>query len=57
MRLKLFLKRESGAVTVDWVVLAACTIGAGLACVSLLANGTTTAGDTLATALTEIEVN
>jgi hypothetical protein len=57
MRLKLFLKRESGAVTVDWVMLAACTIGAGLACVSLLANGTTTAGDTLATALTEIEVN
>ena len=37
-----FLKDESGAVTVDWVVLTAAIVGLGLAVLTSVSGGTTT---------------
>ena len=37
-----FLKDESGAVTVDWVVLTAAIVGLGIAVLTSVGNGTTT---------------
>lgn len=34
-----FLKGESGAITVDWVVLTAALIGLGLAVITTVSNG------------------
>ncbi len=34
-----FLKSESGAVTVDWVVLTAAIVGMGVLVVTIVANG------------------
>ena len=34
-----FLKDESGAVTVDWVVLTAALVGLGLAVISVVSTG------------------
>ena len=36
-----FLKGESGAVTVDWVVLTAAIVGLGIAVLTSVGNGTT----------------
>lgn len=36
-----FLKDESGAVTVDWVVLTAAIVGLGLAVLTSVSGGTT----------------
>lgn len=38
-RVKTFLKDESGAVTVDWVVLTAAVVGLAVALVLQLENG------------------
>jgi Flp pilus assembly pilin Flp len=51
-----FLKDESGAVTVDWVVLTAATAGLGLAVVALLGDGFSQSSDNLGAALTDMEV-
>jgi len=40
-----FLKDESGAVTVDWVVLTAAIVGLGLAVLTSVTGGTTTLAD------------
>ena len=37
--LKSFLSNESGAVTVDWVVLTAALVGLGLAVMSVVSGG------------------
>ena len=37
-----FLNDESGAVTVDWVVLTAAIVGLGIAVLTSVGNGTTT---------------
>lgn len=37
--LQTFLKSESGAVTVDWVVLTAALVGLGLAVMSVVSGG------------------
>jgi Flp pilus assembly pilin Flp len=37
--LKSFLSNESGAVTVDWVVLTAALVGLGLAIMSVVSGG------------------
>ncbi|MFO7920037.1 pilus assembly protein [Rhodobacteraceae bacterium W635] len=37
--LKSFLSGESGAVTVDWVVLTAALVGLGLAVISVVSGG------------------
>ena len=40
-----FLKDESGAVTVDWVVLTAAIVGLGIAVLSTVGDGTTDLAD------------
>lgn len=40
--LNLFLEDESGAVTVDWVVLTAAVVGLGIAVLTSVGGGTTT---------------
>jgi Flp pilus assembly pilin Flp len=37
--IKTFAKSESGAVTVDWVVLTAAMVGLGMATLMLVSNG------------------
>ena len=37
--IKKFAKSESGAVTVDWVVLTAAIVGLGLAVMAVVSNG------------------
>lgn len=37
--IKTFLNSESGAVTVDWVVLTAAIVGLGLAVMAVVSNG------------------
>ena len=44
-----FLKDESGAVTVDWVVLTAAIVGLGIAVLSSVGKGTTTMADKIST--------
>ncbi len=40
-----FLNDESGAVTVDWVVLTAAIVGLGIAVLTSVGGGTTTLAD------------
>jgi len=40
-----FLNDESGAVTVDWVVLTAAIVGLGIAVLTSVGNGTTSLAD------------
>ncbi|NNE86702.1 MAG: hypothetical protein HKN27_01390 [Silicimonas sp.] len=40
--IKTFLNDESGAVTVDWVVLTAAIVGLGIAVLTSVGGGTTT---------------
>ena len=40
-----FLKDESGAVTVDWVVLTAAVVGLGIAVLTSVGGGTVTLAD------------
>ena len=42
-----FLKDESGAVTVDWVVLTAAIVGLGIAVLTSVGGGTTTLADNI----------
>ncbi len=42
-----FLNDESGAVTVDWVVLTAAIVGLGIAVLTSVGNGTTSLADTI----------
>ncbi|NNJ67774.1 MAG: hypothetical protein HKP54_07015 [Boseongicola sp.] len=42
-----FLADESGAVTVDWVVLTAAIVGLGIAVLTSVGNGTTTLANTV----------
>ena len=46
-----FLKDESGAVTVDWVVLTAAIVGLGIAVLSSVGGGTLTLADNVSSAL------
>lgn len=56
MRLPAFLTDTSGAVTVDWVVLAASVVGLGLASVAAVAGGVGALGDDVETSLTRARV-
>ncbi|CUH83989.1 Flp family type IVb pilin [Thalassovita mediterranea] len=49
--IKNFRKDESGAVTVDWVVLTAAIVGLGIAAVTTVSNGIDTAATSLVTDL------
>ena len=46
-----FLKDDSGAVTVDWVVLTAAVVGLGIAVLSSIGGGTKTLADSISTSL------
>ena len=50
--IKNFKNDESGAVTVDWVVLTAAVVGLGLIVVNAVRPGITNAGTVLASDLT-----
>ncbi len=52
-----FLKDESGAVTVDWVVLTAAIVGLGIAVLTSVGGGTTTLADAVSTSLAATPVS
>lgn len=47
--LKLRLRDEDGAVTVDWVVLTAAVVGLGVAAIAAARTGTTTLASSIST--------
>lgn len=49
--LKSFVQSESGAVTVDWVVLTAALVGLGLAVMSVVSGGIETLSTSISTDL------
>ena len=51
--IKTFSKDESGAVTVDWVVLTAAIVGLGIAVIVAVGGGVRSLGTEIGTALTE----
>lgn len=51
-KIKNFVTDESGAVTVDWVVLTAAIVGLGIAVVASVRTGVTTLGTNISTSLT-----
>ncbi|MEM7719106.1 MAG: hypothetical protein AAF222_07865 [Pseudomonadota bacterium] len=51
-----FLKDESGAVTVDWVVLTAAIVGLGIAVLTSVGNGTVSLADQISSSLADAEV-
>jgi Flp pilus assembly pilin Flp len=53
---KSFLGNESGAVTVDWVVLTAAIVGLGLAVITSVRSGVTALGSDISTSLTSASV-
>lgn len=50
-----FLRSESGAVTVDWVVLTAAAVGLGLATIGVVSNGVESAANETADALASVD--
>jgi Flp pilus assembly pilin Flp len=52
---KNFHKDESGAVTVDWVVLTAAIVGLGLAVVATVRTSVDGLGDKIATSIDAVE--
>ncbi len=54
--IKTFSKDESGAVTVDWVVLTAAIVGLGIAVIAAVSTGVRGLGDSIADAV-DIEVD
>ncbi|MEQ8895477.1 MAG: hypothetical protein RID23_00165 [Roseovarius sp.] len=50
-RFNTFLKDESGAVTVDWVVLTAAVVGLGVAAVDTVEQGVNSLASDIATAI------
>ena len=55
--IKNFAADESGAVTVDWVVLTAAVVGLGLAVLSLIKGETKSLTDKIATAMHTMTVS
>jgi Flp pilus assembly pilin Flp len=51
-----FLNDESGAVTVDWVVLTAAIVGLGIAVLTSVGGGTTSLADKISTSLADANV-
>ena len=51
-----FLKDESGAVTVDWVVLTAAIVGLGIAVLTSGGGGTTTLANTVSGELASTDI-
>ena len=55
--IKTFASNESGAVTVDWVVLTAALVGLGLAVMAVVSNGVETLSNSISTDLGAIQPN
>ena len=53
---KNFVKEESGAVTVDWVVLTAGIVGLGIGVIYSLANSSSNVASNISDQVAEIEV-
>ena len=53
--IKNFAKSESGAVTVDWVVLTAALVGLGLAVMAVVSGGVEDLSGNISTALTNTD--
>tara|TARA_R110002094_G_C4885709_1_gene209372 strand:+ start:712 stop:939 length:228 start_codon:yes stop_codon:yes gene_type:complete len=53
--LKIFKKADSGAVTVDWVVLTAAVVGLAFAAFASISGGTDSVGTATSDMLTTIE--
>jgi hypothetical protein len=56
MRLSQFAKSESGAVTVDWVVLTGSLVGLGLASASVVSNGVESLSFSISESLSNMDV-
>jgi len=54
--IKRFREDESGAVTVDWVVLTAAIVGLGIAVLTTVRTGINDLGGEISTALTDAKV-
>jgi len=54
--IKTFAADESGAVTVDWVVLTAAIVGLGLAVITSVRSGVTSLGSNISTSLSSASV-
>ena len=54
--IKTFLANESGAVTVDWVVLTAAIVGLGLAVVTSVRSGVSSLGTSISNSLSSASV-
>ena len=54
--IKTFLNSESGAVTVDWVVLTAAIVGLGLAVITSVRSGVQSLGTDIQNSLTSASV-
>ncbi len=52
-----FLNDESGAVTVDWVVLTAAIVGLGIAVLTSVGGGTTTLADKVSSNLANATIS
>ncbi|MCV6825267.1 MULTISPECIES: Flp family type IVb pilin [Halocynthiibacter] len=52
-----FVKDESGAVTVDWVVLTAAIVGLGIAVLASVRGGVTTLSGNISTAVAGVAVD
>ena len=55
--IKNFVSNESGAVTVDWVVLTAAIVGLGLAVMSVVSTSTETLTNKVGTAMNGMTVD
>ncbi len=51
-----FFQDESGAVTVDWVVLTAAIVGLGIAVLTSVSGGTTTLADSISGELSTMDI-
>jgi Flp pilus assembly pilin Flp len=54
--IKSFAANESGAVTVDWVVLTAAIVGLGIAVIASVRTGTSSLAGSIQTSLTSASV-
>ncbi|NUB44160.1 hypothetical protein GEU84_007185 [Fertoebacter nigrum] len=57
IRLRVFLNAESGAVTMDWVVLTAAVVGMGLMVFAPLFTSTSGVANNVATSITTAVTN
>ncbi|MEM6480926.1 MAG: hypothetical protein AAF922_10200 [Pseudomonadota bacterium] len=51
-----FKSSEDGAVTVDWVVLTAATVGLGVTAITTISGGTNELGSTVSQAVADADV-